>query len=118
MKQRSFLIWSSMPAVLLAVSAYATEPAAPAKDALKPDCAAMNGMDMSKMDMKDPAMQEMMQKCMDGKSGMSGMHAKSGMGGMRGMGGMGGEAGSTAGATHGDSPADASDAKTEHQHGE
>lgn len=118
MKQRRFLIWLSMSAVLLAVSVYATEPAAPAKDAHKPDCAAMNGMDMSKMNMNDPTMQEMMQKCMDGKSGMSGMHEKNEMGEMHGMGGMSGEAGSTAGAAHGDSPAEASDAKSEHQHGE
>lgn len=36
----------------------------PVKDASKPNCAAMNEMDHSKMDMADPAMQAMMKKCM------------------------------------------------------
>lgn len=34
------------------------------KEAHAPDCAAMKTMDHSKMDMKDPLMQAMMQKCM------------------------------------------------------
>ena len=43
----------------------------------KPDCAAMNTMDHSKVDPNDPVMQAMMRKCKDGmETGSShGMHA-------------------------------------------
>jgi ABC-type sugar transport system substrate-binding protein len=66
MKQRNLLTGLAVPALLLAVSAYAHDPAEHMKDneGQKLDCTAMKNMDHSKMDMKDPVMQAMMQKCM------------------------------------------------------
>lgn len=62
---------NTLGAAILAVitqSALAHDPAEHAKEAAAakagPDCAAMQKMDMSKMDMKDPVMQAMHQKCM------------------------------------------------------
>lgn len=65
MKQRHLLTGLAVPALLLAVSAYAHDPAEHMKDeeGQKPDCTAMKNMDHSKMDMDDPVMQAMMQKC-------------------------------------------------------
>lgn len=48
----------------LTVTAQAHDPKEHMKDAEKPDCAAMQNMDHSKMDMKDPVMQAMMKQCM------------------------------------------------------
>jgi hypothetical protein len=39
MKRRRLHLLSSLPAVLLALSAYATEPVAPANDLQNPECA-------------------------------------------------------------------------------
>lgn len=39
MKQHRLLFLSSLPAVLLALSAYATEPVSPANDLQNPECA-------------------------------------------------------------------------------
>jgi hypothetical protein len=64
MKQHKHLMWLSVPPLLLAFSACAHDPAEHMKEGQKPDCAAMKNMDHSKMDMKDPVMQAMMQKCM------------------------------------------------------
>ncbi len=66
MKQRNLLTGLAVPALLLAVSAYAHDPAEHMKDneGQKPDCSAMKNMDHSKIDMDDPVMQAMMQKCM------------------------------------------------------
>ncbi len=81
--------------------AFAHDPAEHAKEAAAakagPDCVAMNKMDMSKMDMKDPVMQAMMKKCMStgdkGKSmemqhdghDMKGMSMDHGNGDMKSM---------------------------------
>lgn len=60
----SFLILG-IPALFLAMNAFAHDPKEHMKEAQqKPDCAAMKDMDHSKMDMNDPVMQAMMQKCM------------------------------------------------------
>jgi len=66
MKQRNLLTGLAVPALLLAVSAYAHDPAEHMKDkeGQRLDCTAMKNMDHSKMDMEDPVMQAMMQKCM------------------------------------------------------
>lgn len=64
MKRQSLSYFVALPALLLALSAQAHEPKEHMKEAQAPDCAAMKDMDHSKMDMKDPVMQAMMQKCM------------------------------------------------------
>lgn len=66
MKQRNLLTGLAVPALLLALSAYAHDPAEHLKDneGQKPDCTAMKNMDHSNMDREDPVMQAMMQKCM------------------------------------------------------
>jgi len=51
-------------AVALSMSAFAHDPSEHMKDGEKPDCGAMEDMDHSKMDMNDPVMQAMMEKCM------------------------------------------------------
>ncbi|MCE9686126.1 hypothetical protein LZP73_07835 [Shewanella sp. AS16] len=48
---------------LLSLSAQAHDPKEHMKDGHKPNCAAMKGMDHSKMDMTDPLMQALMRKC-------------------------------------------------------
>jgi hypothetical protein len=67
MKQRHLMTGFGVSALtlLLAVSAYAHDPAEHAKEnkGQKPNCAAMKNMDHSNMDMDDPVMQAMMQKC-------------------------------------------------------
>jgi hypothetical protein len=52
------------PAALISVSTWAHEPSEHMKTGEKADCSAMHDMDHSKMDMNDPVMQAMMQKCM------------------------------------------------------
>ena len=66
MKQSNLLLALGVPALLVTGSAYAHDPAEHMKDneGKGPDCAAMKNMDHSKMDMDDPVMQAMMQKCM------------------------------------------------------
>lgn len=64
--KHKYLSWqAALPALLLALSAQAHDPAEHMKGAEKPDCTAMRDMDHSKMDMNDPLMQAMMQKCKD-----------------------------------------------------
>lgn len=79
--KRKILSWQvSLPvsALLLVFSAQAHEPEKHMKEAEKPDCAAIKNMDHSKMDMDDPVMQAMMQKCMNeihqGEFGPDGSH--------------------------------------------
>lgn len=50
--------------LLTADAASALDPEARQQNAQKPDCAAMKNMDMSKMDMNDPVMKAMHEKCM------------------------------------------------------
>ena len=54
------------------LSAQAHDPKEHMNNAEKPDCAAMENMDHSKMDMNDPVMQAMMKQCMGDMEGMSG----------------------------------------------
>ena len=51
----------------LSFVAQAHDPKEHMKNAEKPDCAAMENMGHGDMDMNDPVMQAMMQKCMDNK---------------------------------------------------
>jgi len=51
-------------ALIYGLSAQAHDPKEHMQDAKKPDCAAMDNMDQSKMDMNDPVMQAMMKQCM------------------------------------------------------
>ncbi len=55
------------------LSAQAHDPKEHMNNAEKPDCAAMENMDHSKMDMSDPVMQAMMKQCMGDMEGMEGM---------------------------------------------
>lgn len=64
MKRQSLSYFVALPALLLALSAQAHDPKEHMMEAQAPDCAAMKDMDHSKIDMKDPVMQAMMQKCM------------------------------------------------------
>lgn len=64
MKRQSLCYFVALSAMLLALSAQAHDPKEHMKEAQAPDCAAMKDIDHSKMDMKDPLMQAMMQKCM------------------------------------------------------
>lgn len=68
MKQQIAILLSTS-ALLLSVSAFAHDPSEHATESQKPDCSAMQNMDHSKMDMNDPVMQAMMQKCMKDKHG-------------------------------------------------
>jgi len=53
-------------ALIYGLSAQAHDPKEHMQDAQKPDCAAMDNMDQSRMDMNDPVMQAMMKQCMNG----------------------------------------------------
>lgn len=61
-QQIVFLLSAS--ALLLSISTFAHDPSEHTTESQKPDCSAMQNMDHSKMDMNDPVMQAMMQKCM------------------------------------------------------
>ena len=60
-------LWIITPVLLLSLNAWAHDPSEHMKNSEKADCSAMQGMDQSKMDMNDPVMQAMMQKCMHQK---------------------------------------------------
>ena len=60
------------------LSAQAHDPKEHMNNAEKPDCAAMENMDHSKMDMNDPLMQAMMKQCMGEMEGMGSMESMSG----------------------------------------
>ncbi len=62
MKLRSITI--AFAVSVWTVSAQAHDPSMHKEKAEKPDCAAMENMDHSKMDANDPVMQAMMKKCM------------------------------------------------------
>ncbi len=63
------------------LSAQAHDPKEHMNNAEKPDCAAMENMDHSKMDMNDPVMQAMMKQCMGDMEDMEGMDGMEGMSG-------------------------------------
>ncbi|WP_341938009.1 hypothetical protein [Marinimicrobium sp. C2-29] len=61
---RKTLLWlTALPALLLALSVQAHEPSEPMEGDEKPNCSKMKDMDHSEMDMDDPVMQAMMEKC-------------------------------------------------------
>ncbi|GAB3326540.1 hypothetical protein [Haliea atlantica] len=63
---RETLRWlTALPALFLAFSAQAHDPVEHMKGSEKPDCAAMQHTDRSRLDSDDAVMQAMMQKCMD-----------------------------------------------------
>jgi len=63
MKHKILLPQAILPAILLAFSVQANEPSGHVHGDKEPDCCKMEEMDHSKMDMDDPAMQTMMEKC-------------------------------------------------------
>lgn len=65
MNNRPIALLIAVPALLSALSAQAHDPKEHVKGGEQPDCAAVQDMDHSKMDIKDPVMQAMMQKCME-----------------------------------------------------
>ena len=65
MKYSTMTILTLLSTMALAYTAQAHDPAEHMKDAENPNCAAMNDMDHSKMDMNDPVMKAMMTKCME-----------------------------------------------------
>ncbi len=64
MKTNRFTPIIALTTLGIAFSAQAHDPKEHMKDAENPNCAAMKGMDHSKMDMNDPVMQAMMKQCM------------------------------------------------------
>lgn len=64
MKRQAFTYFLAFSALLLTLPTQAHDPKEHMKEAQAPDCAPMKEMDHSKMDMQDPVMQAMMQKCM------------------------------------------------------
>jgi hypothetical protein len=64
MKLKSLSRFAALPVLVIALSVQAHDPKEHRQDAEKPDCKAMKDMDHSKMDMNDPVMKAMMQKCM------------------------------------------------------
>lgn len=66
MKPSPIFFMLGVPTLLFALTASANDPKETTKDAeQKPDCTAMKDMDHSAMDMNDPAMQALMEKCMN-----------------------------------------------------
>ena len=63
MKIRLFTPIIAIAALNVAFLAQAHDPKEHMKDAKNPNCAAMQDMDHSKMDMQDPVMQAMMKQC-------------------------------------------------------
>ena len=56
-------LFMAVPVLLVVLPAHAHDPKEHAAQGEKADCSAMQDMDHSKMDMKDPVMQAMMKKC-------------------------------------------------------
>jgi hypothetical protein len=63
MKAKTISSLLATPILLLAMVAQAHDPKEHMTDAEMPDCGMMGNMDHSKMDMSDPVMQAMMEKC-------------------------------------------------------
>lgn len=71
MKRHLLLYLIALPALVLTLTAQAHDPKKHMNEKQTPDCAAMKEMDHSKMNMNDPVMQAMMQKCMGKDTKMS-----------------------------------------------
>lgn len=63
MKLRRSYMLVFVPSLFVAMSALAHDPSEHAAQAEKPDCTAMKGMNIAKMDEADPVVQAMMTKC-------------------------------------------------------
>lgn len=76
MKRRYSAVFG-IAALIASLSALAHDPSEHKTTDQKPDCAAMNTMDHSKMDLNDPVMLAMMRKCKDSvqTEASHGMHA-------------------------------------------
>lgn len=64
MKTKTLTFVIAFSTLAFTLSAQAHDPKEHMKDAEKPNCAAMENMDHSKMDMQDPIAQAMMKQCM------------------------------------------------------
>lgn len=64
MKIKTLNLLLAVPALTLTLAVQAHDPKEHMASAETPDCAAMNTMDHSKMDMNDPIVMAMMQQCM------------------------------------------------------
>lgn len=63
--KKKFSVLLAIPTVMLAFSVQAHSEKEHMKNAESPDCAVMNSMDHSKMDMNDPVVMAMMRQCMN-----------------------------------------------------
>ena len=73
MRSKFLTLSIAISTLAFTLSAQAHDPKEHMNNAEKPDCAAMENMDHSKMDMNDPVMQAMMKQCMGDMEGMEGM---------------------------------------------
>ena len=73
MRSKFITLSIAISTLAFTLSAQAHDPKEHMNNAEKPDCAAMENMDHSKMDMSDPVMQAMMKQCMGDMEGMEGM---------------------------------------------
>lgn len=71
MKRSNWIAMTLTPALLISINTWAHDPSEHMKNGEKADCSAMHDMDHSTMDMNDPVMQAMMQKCMHQNHGNS-----------------------------------------------
>ena len=78
MRSKFLTLSIAISTLAFTLSAQAHDPKEHMNNAEKPDCAAMENMDHSKMDMNDPVMQAMMKQCMGDMEGMEGMEGMSG----------------------------------------
>ena len=81
MRSKFITLSIAISTLAFTLSAQAHDPKEHMNNAEKPDCAAMENMDHSKMDMNDPVMQAMMKQCMGDMEGMEGMDGMEGMSG-------------------------------------
>lgn len=78
MRSKFITLSIAISTLAFTLSAQAHDPKEHMNNAEKPDCAAMENMDHSKMDMNDPVMQAMMKQCMGEMEGMGSMESMSG----------------------------------------
>ena len=76
MKRSKWIYLVMAPTLLISINTLAHDPSEHMKIDEKADCSAMQDMDHGKMDMNDPVMQAMMQKCMHKDHGIAKTHDK------------------------------------------
>ena len=81
MRSKFITLSIAISTLAFTLSAQAHDPKEHMNNAEKPDCAAMENMDHSKMDMNDPVMQAMMKQCMGDMEDMEDMEGMEGMSG-------------------------------------